>query len=74
MTNRVPFHKYSVDGQVLLAVFRQEKLEKPDTTSMPDEIWELLMLCSSFEAAERPTTGRILEELGRHKCGDTSTS
>jgi len=78
MTNRVPFHKYSSDVQVALAlVVRQEKLERPDSTSMTDELWELIKLCSSYVATERPTTARILEELGPHDCdesGGTSNS
>jgi hypothetical protein len=47
---------------------RQERLEKPDSTSMTDEIWELLNSCSSHVVTERPTTARILEELGPHEC------
>ena len=74
MTNRVPFHQYS-DIQVLLAlVVRQEKLDRPDSTSMTDEMWEMFKLCSSSEPTERPTIAQILEELGPHKCGDSSTS
>lgn len=70
MTNRIPFHKYSSDVQVAIAlVMRQERLEKPDeSTSMTDEIWELLNSCSSHVVTERPTTARILAKLGPHKC------
>jgi len=69
VTNRIPFHKYSSDVQVAIAlVMRQERLEKPDSTSMTDEIWELLNSCSSHVVTERPTTARILEELGPHEC------
>lgn len=63
LTGLRPFHHLYVDKQILLAIIRGERPEKPldaESLGLSDALWGLLQSCWSESSSARPTAQRLL--------------
>ena len=56
-----PYHDLHHDMQVMLAIGRGERPTRPP--GIPDLLWQLISLCCSVQAADRPDIQTILRYL-----------
>lgn len=58
----MPYHYFSRDEQVLLAISRGERPKRPSSTSViTDDLWCFMMKCWSFVAADRPSDSDMIK-------------
>ncbi|KAF9448599.1 kinase-like protein [Macrolepiota fuliginosa MF-IS2] len=68
LADQLPFHEFTRNHTVILKIFSGEKPSKPPPDAwadleLTDGLWELMVLCWSFEPDKRPMLPEIIERL-----------
>ncbi|KXN92513.1 Serine/threonine-protein kinase HT1 [Leucoagaricus sp. SymC.cos] len=75
LSGKVPFCQFSSDFRAISAIGRGDKPARPGQdgrggSAINDVIWDLLMSCWEYEAADRPTSSKIQEMLSYMRTED----
>ncbi len=72
LTNKLPFHQYKSDIQILSAMMRKETPRRPEQTDgedsesskeLDEKVWGLLVRCWNYDPPRRPNCEAIQEAL-----------